>query len=106
MSNIVDELQAIAGALVGGARYGLKIRIPHALVMTLLFRRDLSSKQKVKSIIKLALEHASNLASFASIYKSTLAALKWSSRRLRLFDNDKSLGKLILKYIGKLKVIS
>ena len=49
-----DELHSILSAIVGGARYGVKIRLPHALVMTLLFRRDLSSKDKLKTILKLA----------------------------------------------------
>jgi hypothetical protein len=39
MINVADELLAICGALVGGARYGLKIRLPHALVMTFIFRK-------------------------------------------------------------------
>jgi peroxisomal membrane protein 4 len=69
MISLADEIQAIVAALVGGARYGIKIRLPHAVVMTLLFRRDLTSKQKVQSVVKLALEHASNLAAFATIYK-------------------------------------
>jgi hypothetical protein len=37
--------------------------------MTVLFRRDLTSREKIQSVAKLALEHASNLAAFASIYK-------------------------------------
>lgn len=64
-----DELWAIMTSLVGGARYGLKIRIPHALVMTVLFRRDLTASDKIRSVAKLALEHASKLAAFATIYK-------------------------------------
>ena len=67
--SIAEEVQAILGALVGGARYGFKIRVPHALVMTVLFRRDLTSTEKLRSVSKLALEHAGNLAMFAAIYK-------------------------------------
>ena len=65
----MEEVQAILEAVVGGARYGFKIRVPHALVMTALFRRDLSSTEKIRSILKLAMEHAGNLAMFAAIYK-------------------------------------
>ena len=65
----MEEIQAILDAVVGGARYGFKIRVPHALVMTALFRRDLSSTEKIRSILKLAMEHAGNLAMFAAIYK-------------------------------------
>jgi hypothetical protein len=69
LATVTDEAQHIIAALIGGARYGVKIRLPHALVMTLLFRRDLTSKQKIHSVLKLVMEHASNLAAFASIYK-------------------------------------
>jgi peroxisomal membrane protein 4 len=69
VNHVVDELHAIVAALVGGARYGIKIRLPHALIMTMLFRRDLTSRQKVESVLKLAYEHASNLGAFATVYK-------------------------------------
>ena len=64
-----QELVAIASALVGGFKYGVKIRLPHALVMTALFKRDLSHSEKLRSILRLAYEHASNLAKFATLYK-------------------------------------
>jgi len=79
---VKEEILSIASALVGGARYGIKIRLPHALVMTFLFRSDLTSKQKIRAILKLAYQHASSLAAFAAIYKSILALLKFSHRRL------------------------
>jgi peroxisomal membrane protein 4 len=69
MSMMTDEIHAIIGGLVGGLRYGIKIRLPHAFVMTALFRRDLSSEQKLRTIWNLTREHALNLASFATIYK-------------------------------------
>ncbi|CAJ1945699.1 unnamed protein product [Cylindrotheca closterium] len=99
MINLVDELLAVCGALVGGARYGLKIRLPHALVMTVLFHNDLSKKEKLRYIFKLGFEHAANLASFATIYKASLVSLKWCSRRLRLAKDDKRLVMLLCKYI-------
>jgi peroxisomal membrane protein 4 len=67
--SMADELRAIIAGLVGGLRYGFKIRLPHAFVMTALFRRDLSSEQKLRTIWNLAREHATNLATFATIYK-------------------------------------
>mmetsp|Transcript_34958 Transcript_34958/g.104285 ORF Transcript_34958/g.104285 Transcript_34958/m.104285 type:complete len:127 (-) Transcript_34958:673-1053(-) len=75
-----NEPLAILSALLGGGRYGLKIRLPHALVMTALFRRELSAKEKIRSIVKLTMEHARNLAAFATIYKTVLAALKWATK--------------------------
>ena len=69
LATAAEELHAVASALVGGARYGVKIRLPHALVMTMLFRKDLTSIEKIKSVLKLAFEHGYSLASFATIYK-------------------------------------
>jgi hypothetical protein len=67
--SLSEELHAIAAGLVGGARYGFKIRLPHAMVMIWLFRRDLSSKQKMETVGKLVVEHTTNLAAFAALYK-------------------------------------
>ena len=73
--------------------------MPHALVMTVLFRSDLTSMEKLRNIFKLAAEHATNLAAFAAIYKSLLLLLKWSSRSLLLEQNEKNIGKVLLKLI-------
>jgi peroxisomal membrane protein 4 len=81
---LLDELTAVVSALIGGAKYGVKIRLPHALVMTFLFRKDLSATQKIRTILKLVVEHASNLAAFATIYKCVLAFMKGSSRYIGL----------------------
>jgi predicted MPP superfamily phosphohydrolase len=103
------ELHSIASALVGGAKYGVKIRLPHALVMTFLFRRDLSSKDKLRNVLFLAFQHASSLAAFATIYKVILALLKLASRKLIVLGTDDTaqnivwvtLGKKIMTMIGK-----
>jgi hypothetical protein len=107
-SHLVEELYSILSAVWAGARYGLKIRLPHAAVMTVLFRRELDSRQKLRSIVKLAAEHASNLAAFAAIYKTILALLKWTSRTYHLQDRPpanegffRSLGRALLSMIGK-----
>ena len=81
-----DEVAAILSGLVGGGRYGLKIRVPHAVVMTFLFGNNLSFRNKLKVIAKLAAEHSINLASFACLYKFLLASLKTLSRLL--IDED------------------
>lgn len=67
--DVVSEVKAILAGLLGGGKYGVKIRLPHALVMTLLFRRNLSAQDKLKIILKSTFEHSKNLASFAAIYK-------------------------------------
>lgn len=68
-STLSEELHAIAAGLVGGAEDGFKIWLPHAMVMIWLFRRDLSSKQEMMSVGKLVVEHTTNLAAFAALYK-------------------------------------
>jgi len=82
-----DEVAAILSGLIGGGRYGLKIRIPHAVVMTFLFGNNLSFRNKLRVIAKLAAEHSINLASFACLYKFLLASLKTLSRLL-IVDED------------------
>jgi len=56
-----------------GLYYGTKIRLPHALVMTLLFRRSSNIKKMLDPIAKLTWEHSRNLALFAGFYKLLLA---------------------------------
>lgn len=66
--DITSELTAIIGASISGAKYGVKIRFPHALVMTLLFRKGTPS-EKLRIILQSTWEHSRNLASFATLYK-------------------------------------
>ncbi|KAL9179301.1 hypothetical protein ACHAXT_008591 [Thalassiosira profunda] len=86
--SVWSEVAAILSGLIGGGRYGLKIRVPHAVVMTFLFGSHLSFKQKIKAVAKLAAEHASNLAAFACLYKLMLATLKVLSRRIQQGRGD------------------
>lgn len=81
------ELQSILDGFMGGARYGVKIRLPHAAVMTALFR-DGSPAEKLRLILKAAFQHSRNLAYFAAVYKSVLYALKILSFKLRHLDTD------------------
>lgn len=90
---VEKEIRAVLSACWGGARYGVKIRAPHALVMTLLFRDDLSSGDKARNVLRLAAEHAGNLASFAAVYKTLLGILKWASRHLRLAPRNGGHGR-------------
>ena len=108
-SFVLEELIALASALIGGMRYGVKIRLPHAVVMTFLFRKDLSPKKKIQMIVRLVVEHASNLAAFASIYKFSLAVLKCSSRSIRqgvgLEENGKRSISHGIKQLGKMLIL-
>lgn len=74
-SSLGEEIKAVIAAALGGSRYGIKIRLPHALVMTLLFRRDQSVSKQVATILILTRDHAINLATFAAIYKVQLMNL-------------------------------
>eukprot|EP00179_Madagascaria_erythrocladioides_P018200 CAMPEP_0198331868 /NCGR_PEP_ID=MMETSP1450-20131203/17889_1 /TAXON_ID=753684 ORGANISM="Madagascaria erythrocladiodes, Strain CCMP3234" /NCGR_SAMPLE_ID=MMETSP1450 /ASSEMBLY_ACC=CAM_ASM_001115 /LENGTH=211 /DNA_ID=CAMNT_0044036285 /DNA_START=63 /DNA_END=695 /DNA_ORIENTATION=+ len=58
-----------------GAVYGVKIRAPHAFVMTFLFR-DGTLGDKLRLIARLTYQHARNLATFVFLYKSLLEALR------------------------------
>eukprot|EP01012_Entosiphon_sulcatum_P050139 TRINITY_DN68911_c0_g1_i1.p1 TRINITY_DN68911_c0_g1~~TRINITY_DN68911_c0_g1_i1.p1 ORF type:complete len:199 (-),score=23.94 TRINITY_DN68911_c0_g1_i1:14-610(-) len=63
-------------ALRNGVVYGTKIRFPHALVMTLLFRNG-SLQDKATSIISATKQHAQNLGSFVLLFKAILYLLQF-----------------------------
>lgn len=67
------DLLALKG-LMHGWNYGTKIRMPHALVMTFLFKPDLSLHNKFRQIMKLSFLHARNLSAFVLLYKLCLSA--------------------------------
>lgn len=69
------DLLALTKAVRNGAVYGTKIRFPHALVMTLLFRKG-TPRQKILSIFNATRQHARNLALFAFIYKGLLLVFR------------------------------
>ncbi|XP_077108072.1 peroxisomal membrane protein 4 [Ranitomeya variabilis] len=64
---------AVIKGFRNGAVYGAKIRAPHALVMTFLFKSG-SLKDKLKAIFQATFTHSRNLAYFVFTYKSLLAA--------------------------------
>ena len=68
-------------AFRNGLFYGTKIRLPHALVMTLLFRRSNSIRAMADPIARMTWEHSRNLALFAGFYKIALAIARivWSN---------------------------
>jgi peroxisomal membrane protein 4 len=68
----------ILKAIRNGIVYGAKIRFPHALVMVFLFRSG-TLQQKIKAIFKATRQHATNLAKFAFLYKSSMLALRTSN---------------------------
>ncbi|KAK9761955.1 hypothetical protein K7432_012738 [Basidiobolus ranarum] len=65
------EFLSILKGFRNGLVYGTKIRFPHALVMTFLFRSG-SFQEKAKAIFKATKAHARNLAFFVTIYKTMM----------------------------------
>ncbi|ORZ20549.1 peroxisomal membrane protein 4 [Absidia repens] len=65
------ELFAIVKAFRNGVVYGAKVRFPHALVMTFLFKTG-SLKDKFWGIFRATKQHAKNLGVFATIYKTVM----------------------------------
>ncbi|CAK8689270.1 unnamed protein product [Clavelina lepadiformis] len=69
-----QELLALLKGIRNGITYGVKIRFPHALVMTFLFREG-TLKEKIKIILKATFQHARNLACFTFSYKFIITVL-------------------------------
>lgn len=65
-----DYLAILKGAR-NGFVYGVKIRFPHALLMSILFGRG-DWKSRLRHIIKATRTHATSLATFVTIYKLIL----------------------------------
>ncbi|XP_008147947.1 peroxisomal membrane protein 4 isoform X1 [Eptesicus fuscus] len=63
---------AVLKGFRNGAVYGAKIRAPHALVMTFLFRSG-SLREKLRAILQATYTHSSNLACFVFTYKALCA---------------------------------
>ncbi|TPX64547.1 hypothetical protein SpCBS45565_g05788 [Spizellomyces sp. 'palustris'] len=66
------DVLAIIKGFRNGAVYGAKVRFPHALVMTFLFRTG-SFEDKARFILKATFQHSRNLAFFVTIYKTLMA---------------------------------
>ena len=60
-------------ALQLGAAYAAKVRLPHALVMALLFSDERRPSVLLPRVLGLAYEHAKLLAIFAFLYKSGIS---------------------------------
>ncbi|EKM83436.1 hypothetical protein AGABI1DRAFT_110100 [Agaricus bisporus var. burnettii JB137-S8] len=69
-----DYLAILKGAR-NGFVYGVKVRFPHALVMSILFGRG-SWQDRAKVIFRATKQHAFNLAKFVSLYKICLLVQK------------------------------
>ncbi|KAL4071555.1 Tim17/Tim22/Tim23/Pmp24 family-domain-containing protein [Scleroderma yunnanense] len=65
-----DYLAILKGAR-NGFVYGVKVRLPHAIIMAILFGRG-DWKTRLRAIFRATKEHACNLAKFVSLYKTLL----------------------------------
>ncbi|KAF9270482.1 peroxisomal membrane protein 4 [Marasmius fiardii PR-910] len=65
-----DYLAILKGAR-NGFVYGVKVRFPHAVVMSILFGRG-DWKSRLQVIFKATKQHAFNLAKFVSMYKTLM----------------------------------
>ncbi|XP_061231588.1 peroxisomal membrane protein 4 [Neopsephotus bourkii] len=63
---------AVIKGFRNGAVYGAKVRAPHALVMTFLFKSG-SLREKLKAIAQATYTHSRNLAYFVFTYKGLMA---------------------------------
>nr|XP_051696210.1 LOW QUALITY PROTEIN: peroxisomal membrane protein 4-like [Oryctolagus cuniculus] len=63
---------AVLKGFRNGAVYGVKIRAPHALVMTFLFRSG-RLREKLRAILQATYTHSRNLACFVFAYKGLCA---------------------------------
>ena len=101
------ECTAVVAATWAGARYGIKIRLPHALIMTFMFRRDLDTAAKLRMVVKAVAEHARSLGSFAFCYKACLLLLKaWDRQEQQgspwnISTTMHALGRIFIKLIGE-----
>jgi len=66
---------AILKGFRNGIVYGVKIRFPHALLMSILFGRG-DWKTRARVIFKLTAQHAIGLAKFVTLYKTILLVQK------------------------------
>jgi peroxisomal membrane protein 4 len=87
------SLLVLLRALRLGAAYGIRIRMPHALVMNVLYGRDKSVRGIVQRVLGITWEHGRNLASFAVIYKAVLVALRTVYSLLGMVDASSPVGK-------------
>ncbi|KAG2204640.1 hypothetical protein INT46_006739 [Mucor plumbeus] len=69
------DILSILKGFRSGVVYGAKVRFPHALVMTILFKTG-SLESKVKGIFRATKQHAQNLGIFATIYKTLMIVQK------------------------------
>lgn len=92
------ELLSVLKSMRNGVHYGTKIRFAHSLVMSLLYKRNVSMWQRLSSILKITRSHGFVLASFALVYKTMLLVLKWYNSILE--TSTPHLNEFLAGFIG------
>ncbi|OAA60972.1 peroxisomal membrane protein 24 [Niveomyces insectorum RCEF 264] len=80
------DVLAILKSARNGAVYGTKVRFPHALVMVFLFRSG-TFRERAGLVLRATRTHASNLARFAVVYKTTCLVLRHVAGKEGPFDS-------------------
>ncbi|KAJ2760529.1 hypothetical protein H4S06_001677 [Coemansia sp. BCRC 34490] len=91
----LHEVLSLVKGFRNGVVYGTKIRFPHALVMTLLFRTG-SVQDKAVAILKATKAHARGLAFFVTIYKSLMLL----QRRISAEGKKSDLHTFVAGFVG------
>lgn len=71
-----DDILSILRGFRNGCIYGIKIRLPHAAVMTLLFSNDRSIENMSSVIFKKTREHSVHLGQFVMLYKLLIVLIR------------------------------
>jgi peroxisomal membrane protein 4 len=70
-----NALLSIVRGMRNGFVYGFKIRLPHAFVMTMLFR-DGPLYDKIEAILRATWQHSRNLGCYVAVFKLVRALLR------------------------------
>ncbi|XP_021345783.1 peroxisomal membrane protein 4-like [Mizuhopecten yessoensis] len=81
-----QPLLSVIKGLRNGAVYGAKVRLPHSLVMTLLFKRG-SLKDMSKGIFEATYTHSRNLALFVFSYKALTSLMAVAQNKPEQFHS-------------------
>ncbi|ODQ52286.1 peroxisomal membrane protein 4 [Saitoella complicata NRRL Y-17804] len=88
------DILAILKGLRNGLVYGTKIRFPHALVMTFLFRSG-TLQDKARMIYKATRAHALNLGVYVTIWKGLMLVMRMMSRAGKERNGDSLVAGLV-----------
>jgi peroxisomal membrane protein 4 len=96
---IYEDIWSVLRGFRNGAVYGVKIRLPHAFVMTLLFSKA-SYSSKATSIIKKTQEHSLNLGKYVALYKLVCVLVRRLLVRSNVLSASQAMGSPIVHAMG------